>query len=108
MAVPFLQARDRHGEDEPCEDGASENGQATKQEEPEFFDAMQTEPPTRPPPAHLCTANGRGINAHLILRSLWHSLCYEMHCLPKLYVGALTPNVTVFGARASKRVIKVK
>lgn len=108
MVVPFLQARDRHGEDEPCKDDASENGQATKQE-PGFFDAMQTEPPIRPLPAHLCTANGRGINTHLILELLWHSLCYEMHCLPQtFYVGALTPNVTVSGATASKRVIKVK
>lgn len=81
MAVPFLQARDRHGEDEPCEDDASENGQGTKQEEPEFFDAMQTEPPTRPPPAHLCIANGRGINAHLSW-GLSGIACYETHCLP--------------------------
>ena len=79
MIVLFLQARHRHGEDEPYKNNAFENGQATKQMEPESSDAMPNRVTYQAQlPADLGTANERGISAHLISGSLCHSLHYEV------------------------------
>lgn len=87
MIVPFLQARHRRGEDEPYKNNAFDNGQATKQKEPESSGAMLNRVTYQAQlPADLGIADERGINAHFILGFLRHSLCYEVHCLLRFYM----------------------
>lgn len=53
-----------------------------------------------------CWALGDGGN----FGSIENSKCYGLNCVSskKLYIETLTPNVTVFGDKASKEVIKFK